>query len=801
MVTSHLILVQTLTSLSAKAASTTGSLRQHNYYGTLIGKLNYRSHNVSGDVYAVDEQTIFIKGFNYDGLAPDTYFWSSVVNLQPSSIEGFIVPDEKGSTKPLELYIDKDVVLRLPEGKTLREINWLSIWSRQLKESCGDIMIGRNLIIPRPLEISPLSQLAHEVKSGPITIVDAQTFLVPDFHYDGLGPAGYFWLTRGSQGLNANGLRLKDENGSGNALKKYAGETVVITLPEELTIYDFDYFGVWCKEFQVNFGQTKIPQNAKVPPSPKMLGIKPENKLNCEILYDDLGYEIRWVLDGDDVVMQLVGKIEPGEYMAFGLGKDDSKSEMNNADAVVTWVDRNTGQVHAVDYFLGSKQQCVNDITGSCPDVKLQGGGDSLTLLHGAIVNGYSMVTFKRPQLGIDELYDQHVYSDGQQSVLWAIGTLNSKKEIGYHRLKTRSNMFIDFARNPQWNCPTPDLNASMHNNLPITSASQIDTQVISTPSSGSSSSPSASAISEQSLALPLTRQQQQLVDPTTTTTNDLMVAKANQAPHIMNKQPAADGDLNRTPSITNKQKLNNEPTTVTATAGRGQTNKSANDLMMDEHWFIPAIVCPSDRTFYAQIGPTAGHKGYEGVTGRTNWGISWYINGLMIPELVVERGQAYRFIVEGGNDKTSASRRHPFYLTDSIDGGFDFKTDDERIKERIFAGVALRPDGQFVPTAEGRLCEWKQTNQTLANPDLYQTFSAYQRSLKLDCLHGQASTLKFVPDSNTPDLMYYQCYTHRNMGWRIRVVDSCQTYTQQLSRFGANNVSSNEEENGDEQL
>lgn len=700
-----------------------------------MGKLTERLHNVSGQVFAVDEQTLFIKNFNYDGQAPDTYFWSGLKGSTPNS-DGFIVPDEKGSTKPLERYQDKDVVLRLPEGKTLREVAWLSIWSRQMRESSGDIAIGtrgQDLTVPRPLEIQPFSQLAHGLKSGPITIVDAQTFLVPDLHYDGLGPAAYFWLTRGGQGLSASGLRLKDENGSSNPLRKYSGETVVISLPDDLTIYDFDFFGVWCKEFQVNFGQTRIPQVAKVPPSPKMLGIKPENKLNCEILYDDLGYEIRWVLDGDDIVMQLVGKIEPGEYMAFGLGKDDSRSDMNNADAVVTWVDRTSGQVHAIDYFLGSKQQCQVDIngvaSGSCPDVKLAGGGDSLTLLHGAIVNGYSMVTFKRPQLGVDDQYDQHVYSDGQQSVLWAIGTLNSKQEVGYHRLKTKSNMFIDFARTPQWNCPIPDLNASMHHaggpsigpfSAINSAASQVDSTVVNSPDT---SSPSPD--------------------------------QGRPAPH----QPA---------------RLASAAVTIPAAASQQESKHTG--------WFIPPIVCPQDRTFYAQIGPTAGHKGYESLTGRTGLGAAWYINGLLIPELVIERGHTYRFVIEGGNDKTSAPRRHPFYLTDSSEGGFDFKTDEERMRERLFAGVALRPDGQFVPTAEGRLCEWRQTNLTQTNPDLYQTFSAYQRSLKLDCSAGQAGVLKFTPDSSTPDSIYYQCYTHRHMGWRIKVVDSCAAYLSSLN-------------------
>lgn len=73
-----------------------GSLSKQPYYGTLIGKLNRRGHEVSGDVYAVDEQTLFIKNFNYDGQAPDAYFWSSVTSPLPSP-DGFIVPDEKGS--------------------------------------------------------------------------------------------------------------------------------------------------------------------------------------------------------------------------------------------------------------------------------------------------------------------------------------------------------------------------------------------------------------------------------------------------------------------------------------------------------------------------------------------------------------------------------------------------------------------------------------------------------------------------------------------------------------------------------
>ena len=40
------------------------------FYGTLIGNFKNYAHGISGSVYAVDEDTIAIKGFSYDGSAP-----------------------------------------------------------------------------------------------------------------------------------------------------------------------------------------------------------------------------------------------------------------------------------------------------------------------------------------------------------------------------------------------------------------------------------------------------------------------------------------------------------------------------------------------------------------------------------------------------------------------------------------------------------------------------------------------------------------------------------------------------------
>ncbi|KFM72402.1 Protein Skeletor, isoforms D/E, partial [Stegodyphus mimosarum] len=40
------------------------------YYGTKIGTFKTFAHDVVGDVYAVDDRTIFLKDFSYDGQGP-----------------------------------------------------------------------------------------------------------------------------------------------------------------------------------------------------------------------------------------------------------------------------------------------------------------------------------------------------------------------------------------------------------------------------------------------------------------------------------------------------------------------------------------------------------------------------------------------------------------------------------------------------------------------------------------------------------------------------------------------------------
>jgi hypothetical protein len=54
------------------------------------------------------------------------------------------------------------------------------------------------------------------------------------------------------------------------------------------------------------------------------------------------------------------------------------------------------------------------------------------------MVNGYSIVTYQRPLKAHDEL-DIDIVTNGTQSIIWAIGPLNSRNEASYHSLTNKS--------------------------------------------------------------------------------------------------------------------------------------------------------------------------------------------------------------------------------------------------------------------------------------------------------------------------------------------------------------------------
>ncbi|KAJ3108760.1 hypothetical protein HDU97_000160 [Phlyctochytrium planicorne] len=103
-------------------------------------------------------------------------------------------------------------------------------------------------------------------------------------------------------------------------------------------------------------------------------------------------------------------------------------------------------------------------------------------------------------------------------------------------------------------------------------------------------------------------------------------------------------------------------------------------------------------------------------------WGMSYRLNGLESPVIKAVRGKKYTF-----NVKATAS--HPLYITSSIIGG---KGNLDGSNETVYAGGAAGVAG------------------TAATPGV----------------------LEWTPDKSTPDAVYYQCFTHQKLGWKIMVSD-----------------------------
>ncbi|XP_054758503.2 protein Skeletor, isoforms B/C-like [Lytechinus pictus] len=633
------------------------SLCQAQYHGKLIGSLSdLSSHRIAGTVYAETSTQIRIIGFNYDGTAPDAFLWAGVSGT-PSS-DGFIIPDETGSLLKLEQYDNVDISVSLPAGRTVSSLAWISVWCRSFTANFGQVIIPGNFVAPSPLSLGPLgfSPLVHKTEASDVTILNSKQIRVTNLFYDGLGPRAYFWVGPGGTPSNgANDRSIPDENGGTGVIRRYSGETIVLTLPDELTVSDIGHFGLWCIAFSQDFGHVdiSIPNNHDLPPLPFHSGTSGPRRLtfpNCETLVDEK-FQVSWKIDGSDIIIRL-SSLNGTDYAAFGLSGSTTGTQMIGGDVVVTFMDNQTPR--AVDYYLKSQAQCTpQNGDGACPDTisSEQGSNDSV-VVESYVENGVTHITYRRPLAATDATYDQAYTTNGPVYVIWARGPINADGRVAFHNIgwsKSNSNLQIDFGRN------------------------------------SSACSP---------------------------------LGQGGIAP------PVADG------------------------------------------WEIPGITRLEEATFTVEMGLSGGRKGYQAITGRVGWGIAWFINGILIPELTLKRNVTYTFRVFGGDNANFSGNYHPFYITDDINGGYGQLSEADREGIKIYAGPV-----------EGPLCQYMSDT----NPDSYNTFDEFKATLEKNCLSGDPGVLEWTVPIDAPDLLYYHCYTHRFLGWKIHITDSATTVSLSL--------------------
>ena len=126
--------------------------------GVKIGSLTTKQHGVKGDVYAIDEKTILIKNFEYDGQGPDAFFWvgtserpGSVGTILAHPFAGKFYEYEDQEAPVLKGQFDglKDIKLTLPTTLNVSDLKWFSVWCRQFSVNFGDLIFPENFTLDK----------------------------------------------------------------------------------------------------------------------------------------------------------------------------------------------------------------------------------------------------------------------------------------------------------------------------------------------------------------------------------------------------------------------------------------------------------------------------------------------------------------------------------------------------------------------------------------------------------------------------------------------------------------------------
>lgn len=233
------------------AGAVTLALATTSLAGTLYSRAAWTAtlppglHDVEATVTVIDDRTLQVEGFTYDGTAPAAYFYLGTAQSNTAFANGLQLDPQL-----TRAYNDELLTLTLPPGETLDGYTAISVWcaafevdfsSGTLAAPAGGLYAraGWNAIVYRGAHISEC--LA--------TIITDRYIHVEHFTYDGGAPYVYFYLGAGlSQSDFANGLEA-----SPRLDRIYDHEDLVLVLGETESLDGYAAISVWCEGAQVSF--------------------------------------------------------------------------------------------------------------------------------------------------------------------------------------------------------------------------------------------------------------------------------------------------------------------------------------------------------------------------------------------------------------------------------------------------------------------------------------------------------------------------------------------------------------------
>jgi hypothetical protein len=231
--------------ISALALSTTAFAELPYARSAWEAHLPPGSHSAQCVATIIDDRTIHIEHFTYDGGGPAVYFYLGATNSTPAFDNGLRIQPLLTGT----VYNDDTLTLTLPPGETVDGYTAISVWCDLVGVSFTSATFAPPADpYPRAGWTADLPPGVHDT-AGTVTVINDHLIFAQNFSYDGTAPLVYLYLGEANY-LVAFIFGLGTEPLLDRA---YNDESLVAFVPEPGTLDAHAAVSVWCEQFSANF--------------------------------------------------------------------------------------------------------------------------------------------------------------------------------------------------------------------------------------------------------------------------------------------------------------------------------------------------------------------------------------------------------------------------------------------------------------------------------------------------------------------------------------------------------------------
>ncbi|CAH1791133.1 unnamed protein product, partial [Owenia fusiformis] len=255
----------------AVKAQDAGDFELGDYKGALIGDLVTRSNDVTGTLYALGPNLLYLENFNFDGANDFSFFYIGCRRASPEpSKEGLrLLHSKQDDLTPVETAVNQGLLIPFPFRKyvSLDHFAWFSLWDEQNEVSLADISIPEDFEEPRPYILSADAFTSEDARVNAVRIImrTARNVTIQSFTFDGTGLDANFYAGTGDSLTATSGELVTVEEENDSTLGIYDRATLTLRLPEDLTLLDADWIIVTCPQCTTPFAQIELPDYRNLP--------------------------------------------------------------------------------------------------------------------------------------------------------------------------------------------------------------------------------------------------------------------------------------------------------------------------------------------------------------------------------------------------------------------------------------------------------------------------------------------------------------------------------------------------------